>query len=235
MGDEDYETISAIAMEDPENIGMMASSTPTGRRGMFYRMCVELKFNQEEKVRPINTKQYGYIYDPKNYDRSEAMGWKEFHFPSMVNPNWSERMKKELQAEYTEAGYQHEVLAEFGTETEGVFNKDYVDEAASMQYEFVEERVTSGPIAIGVDWDKFGATTNIVVVQYDPNDVRRSRPEIGKIDNGFGRFKVINHIEIPKSDMQYDIAVRTIMQLDKRYDPFAIRVDRGAGKHQLTY
>lgn len=78
---------------------------------------------------------------------------------------------------------------------------------------------------------KYGATTNIVVVQYDPNDVRRARPEIGKIDNGFGRFKVINHIEIPKSDMQYDIAVQTVKRLDKKYDPFAIRVDRGAGKY----
>lgn len=71
-----------------------------------------------------------------------------------------------------------------------------------------------------------------MVVQYDPNDIRRSRPEIGKIDNGFGRFRVINHIEMPKSDMQYDIAVRTIIQLDKRYNPFAIRVDKGQGEYQ---
>lgn len=83
------------------------------------------------------------------------------------------------------------------------------------------------------DWDKYGATTNIVVVQYDPNDIRRARPETGQIDNGFGRFKVLNHIEIPKSDMQYDIAVQTVQELDKKYDPFAIRVDRGAGEFQL--
>lgn len=83
------------------------------------------------------------------------------------------------------------------------------------------------------DWDKYGATTNIVVLQYDPNDVRRSRPEIGRIDNGFGRFRVINHIEIPKSDMQYDIAVQTIIGLDDRYQPFAIYADKGAGKLQI--
>lgn len=29
--------------------------------------------------------------------------------------------------------------------------------------------------------------------------------------------------------MQYDVAVRTIIDLDKRYNPFAIRADRGAG------
>ena len=232
MGPEDYETIAAIAMEDPERIGMMVSSTPTGARGMFYRICTELKFNKDEEVQPINTKNFGYIYNPKHYNRDNSTGWKEFYFPSTVNPNWSEKMEKELKAEYTEVAYEHEVLAMFGTEMEGVFNKDYLDEAASSKYNLIEERQREGPIAIGVDWDKYGATTNIVVVQYDPNDVRRARPEIGKIDNGFGRFKIINHIEIPKSDMQYDIAVQTIKRLDKKYDPFAIRVDRGAGEYQ---
>ena len=50
MGPEDCETIAAIAMEDPERIGMMVSSTPTGSRGMFYRICTELKFNKDEEV-----------------------------------------------------------------------------------------------------------------------------------------------------------------------------------------
>lgn len=77
---------------------------------------------------------------------------------------------------------------------------------------------------------KFGATTNIVVLQHDSTDARRSRPEIGQVDNGFGRFKVLNHIEIPKSDMQYDVAVQTVIELDRRYKPFAIYPDRGAGK-----
>lgn len=83
------------------------------------------------------------------------------------------------------------------------------------------------------DWDKFGATTNIVVLRYDAFDERRPRPEMGQEDNGFGRFKVINRIEIPKSDMQYDLAVRTIMDLDDKYNPFAIYADKGAGEYQI--
>ena len=229
MGPDDYSTISAIALEDPERIGMWVASTPTGARGMFYRICTELKFNLDDKIRPVNTREHGYIYDEKKYDRSKSLGWKEFYFPSMVNPNWSEKMEKEARAEYSELTYQHEVLAEFGTETEGVFNKQYIDEAASLAYQLEERRTKDGPIAIGIDWDKYGDTTNIVVVQYDPNDIRRSRPEINRVDNGFGRFRVINHIKIPKSEMQYDVAVRTIIDLDKRYNPFAIRADRGAG------
>lgn len=70
-------------------------------------------------------------------------------------------------------------------------------------------------------------------MQYDPYDQRRPRPEMGEEDPGFGRFKVINHIEIPKSDMHYDLAVKTVIELDKKYNPFAIYPDKGAGKLQI--
>lgn len=163
MGPEDYETIAAIAMEDPERIGMMVSSTPTGARGMFYRICTELKFNKDEEVQPINTKNFGYIYNPKHYNRAESTGWKEFYFPSTVNPNWTGKMEKELKAEYTEVAYEHEVLAMFGTEMEGVFNKDYLDEAASSRYNLIEERQREGPIAIGVDWDEILSPLRVIV------------------------------------------------------------------------
>lgn len=154
MGPDDYETIAAVALEDPERIGMMVSSTPTGARGMFYRICMELKFNQDSLVNPVNTNKYGYIYDSRNYDRRKAKGWKEFYFPGTVNPNWNARMEEEFRQEYTEVKYQHEVLAEFGTETQGVFNKSYVDEASSIEYPLQDKRVKEGPIAIGIDWDR---------------------------------------------------------------------------------
>ncbi len=70
-------------------------------------------------------------------------------------------------------------------------------------------------------------------MQYDPFDQRRARPELGITEPDFGRFKVINHIEIPKSEMHYDLAVQTVIELDKRYNPFAIYPDKGAGEYQL--
>ena len=179
MSDEDYEAIYAITFEAPKRIGTMMASTPTGRRGKFYQASQELKFNHEDKLKPVNTKQRGYVYDKRKYNREEAEGWKEFHLPSMVNPEWSPSMEKELRSTYSEAAYEHEVLAEFGTETVGVFNKDYVDEAASRGYPFEESRRMNSPIAIGIDFDKFGSQSNIVVLQYDPFDERRARPELG--------------------------------------------------------
>lgn len=233
MTDEDFQTIYAITLEAPKRIGVMMASTPTGRRGMFFKACTEMKFNNDASIVPVNTRQLGFVYDTRKYDREESEGWKEFHIPSMANPEWSASMERELHQQFSEVGYEHEVLAEFGTETVGVFNKDYIDEAASIGYSFLERSVTNSPVAIGIDWDKFGASTNVVVVQYDPFDKRRERPEMGGEETGMGRFKVINHIEIPKSDMHYDLAVQTIKELDKKYHPFAIYADKGAGEYQI--
>lgn len=154
MTDADFETIYAITFEAPERIGVMIASTPTGRRGKFYDVCTKLKFNGDDRLQPINTVQKGYVYDTRKYNRSTAEGWKEFHFPTMVNPEWSSKMEREFRGQYSEIAYQHEVLAEFGTETVGVFNKDYIEEAASLNYPLLTSRKIDGPIAIGIDWDK---------------------------------------------------------------------------------
>lgn len=233
MTDQDFQTIYAITLEAPKRIGVMMASTPTGRRGMFFKACMDMKFNQENTTKTVNTRQLGYVYDTKKYDREKAEGWKEFHIPSMANPEWSESMERELHQQFSEVAYEHEVLAEFGTETVGVFNKEYVDEAASEEYPFLERAITNSPIAIGIDFDKFGSQSNIVVLQYDPFDKRRERPEMGGEETAMGRFKVINRIEVPKSDMHYDLAVKMVIELDKKYHPFAIYPDKGAGEYQI--
>ena len=104
MSDKDFEAIFAIALEAPLRIGVMVASTPTGRRGTFYKLCTQLKFSQEAQLQPIETPE-GHFYDVSKYDRSTAEGWKEFYFPTMVNPEWDEKMEKELRSMYTEVAY----------------------------------------------------------------------------------------------------------------------------------
>lgn len=227
MSDKDFEAIFAITFEAPNRIGTMIASTPTGRRGMFYKVCTQMKLNQEVEMDENNR------YNIRTYDRLEAEGWKEFYFPTMVNPEWSPKMERELRMQFSEVAYEHEVLAEFGTEMVGVFNKDYIDEASSIGYHFTTHPAHNGPIAIGVDWDKYGSATQIVVTQYNPFDPRRPRPEIGESDSKHGRFQVINRIEIPKGEFTYDLAVQKIIEINEVYRPFAIYVDRGAGEYQL--
>ena len=43
MGDNDYSTVAMIAGERAD-ISICASSTPTGKRGTFYRMCTDKNF-----------------------------------------------------------------------------------------------------------------------------------------------------------------------------------------------
>jgi replicative DNA helicase len=168
-------------------------------------------------------------YEGNTYDRATAKGWKEFYYPTMVNPEWDTDMENELRKSYTQVGYEHEIMAEFGTEMIGVFNKEFVDEACSKDYPLQLHRTHPAPIAIGVDWDKFGAATQIVVTQYNPNDPRRIDEEF----RGMGRFTVINRIEIPKGEFTYDNAVKKIIELTAIYDPAFIYADRGSGEYQI--
>ena len=43
-------------------------------------------------------------------------------------------MEDQFRAELTQSQYEHEILAEFGTEEAGVFSKDKVDKAMTYQY-----------------------------------------------------------------------------------------------------
>ena len=109
LGDGDFENITMLAAERAE-IRIIVSSTPTGRRGAFYNICTAPK--------------------------SE---YKEHYHPSMHNPNWNDAMEAEFRSELTELGYAHEVLADFGPQDTGVFNKNKIDEARLMDNYAYEE------------------------------------------------------------------------------------------------
>lgn len=209
-----FDVISAIALERAD-IGITASSTPLGKRSHFYRMCT----------------------DPD-------MGYSEHYHPSTHNPSWSEKMEAELRAQLTAEGYVHEVLAEFGTQEKGVFPKDRVDEARLFEdYAYnpldyfqrqVAEKEGKNPIMLeyslenpapfnpfrcmGVDWDKFGASSSIIILDYDVI---------------WNKFKVIKRVEVVRSEYSYDTAINTIVELNQIYNPAFIYCDAGAGEYQI--
>ncbi len=212
------DSTTAIALEDPKRIGIWCSSTPTGKRDFFYDICTN-----------PNT------------------GYQAYHFPSMVNPDWDHMMEGELRATMTEQGYIHEVMAEFGEETVGVFNKNAVENAKSQYlYSYrelnpyekeqyvkqgvnLEDIVYFGPYSpsrpappayriIGVDWDKYANATQIIVTEYD---------ELKK------KFRVALRSEIARGDFTYDNAVKRIIELNEIYDPKFIYIDAGHGEYQV--
>lgn len=213
MSEADFETITTIAAERSD-IRIIMSSTPTGRRSYFYRSCTD--------------KELGYV--------------EHFH-PSTHNPNWDEKMESEFRAQLSEQAYIKEILAEFGTEDTGVFPKDRVDAALSpytyekmsyYQQDLMEKLginkveslcVPPGQRAypnvfrcVGIDWDKYGASSSIIVLDYIPD---------------LDKFKVIKRIEVPRGEYSYDNAVKKVIEVNEIYNPSWIYCDSGAGEYQI--
>lgn len=212
------DAVTAIAMEDPKRIGIWVSSTPTGKRDFFYDVCT-----------------------------NPDTGYKSYHFPSHVNPDFDELMEGELRATMTAQGYIHEVEAEFGEETVGVFSKSAV-ERAFKQYQYAYRELNAYEVQqykkqgysiddiyylpkytvsrpappairiIGVDWDKYANATQIIVTEF--NEL-------------FKKFQVVNRIEIPRGDFTYDNAVNKIIELNDIYNPKFLYIDRGHGENNL--
>ena len=209
-----FEVVAAVAIERAE-IGITCSSTPLGKRSHFYKMCT----------------------DPK-------MGYSQHFHPSTHNPNWNEQMEAELRAQLTAEGYVHEVLAEFGTQEKGVFPKDKLDEAMNFEYYAYNElayeqkikceREDSWPMmydyskynpapynpfrTMGVDWDKYGASSSIIILEYDVI---------------VQKFKVIKRVEVPRGEYSYDNAINKIVELNDIYNPSFIFCDAGSGEYQI--
>jgi replicative DNA helicase len=195
MGDEDIDSISAIALEDADRIGIIASSTPTGRRGKFYGFCMTPEI------------------------------WWQSHRPSWNNPTWSDRTEKEFRSMLSEQGYIHEVEAEFGEETTGVFKKEHI-ERAKYDYQYPDKAAYSAHRIMGVDWDKYQATPQIVITEFDPEFTDHA----GKIAP---KFKVVYRSDIQPSEFTLDNAVQEIIRLNKEFQPRFIYCDRGFGEYQI--
>lgn len=213
MAENDYSTVAAIAGERVD-ISITASSTPTGKRGTFYRMCKDRSF-----------------------------GYNEHFHPSMHNPNWCKEMEAQFRAELNQQQYEHEILAEFGTEEAGVFDKDKLDEAMRFRYytydklddiqrrnvdetipleELLYDELTPAPPnpfrCVGIDWDKFGASSSIIILDYNVT---------------MGKFQVIKRIEVPRGEYTLDNAVQWTIKVNEIYNPSWIFCDRGYGDYQL--
>jgi replicative DNA helicase len=191
------------------------SSTPTGKRSHFYDACINKK-----------------------------LGFIEHYHPSMDNPNWCDRMEAEFRAQLTAQAYVHEIEANFGTQDTGVFPKDKLDASRQFEYYAYNEltyeqkrqvesdgltptmylydnlyKPTFNPFrTMGVDWDKYGASSSILILEY--NVIKE-------------KFQVIKRVELARADYSYDNAVNTIIQLNDIYNPAFIYCDAGSGEYQI--
>jgi len=166
------------------------ASTPTGRRGLFYLWCRD----------------------------AEKLGMKEFHHTSYESPKWNSESEEFCRRTMSHAQYTHEILADFGEESEGVFrNKDL--DGAMKKYDYKSLKYNKDNIYImGVDWNEtYGVS--IVIVE-------RSRKT--------GFFRAFHHEIIEKQELTQLTGVNKIISLHESAIPCNyIYVDHGFGATQV--
>jgi len=213
LNESDLNSIMGTQLGDVESVEIWSASTPSGARSMFYRWCKRAKttytVDNTEDLNPIKKKR-----------EHDSNNWVQFHFPAQVNPNWDEKSEEKVQDEFTELGYIHEVLAEFGDTEAGVYKNEYIDKAAcDYSYEDYKNRDSLPRTVriIGVDWDR-KVPTQIVVSEFNPTE---------------NKIQLIDRIEIEPSEFIFDNAVNKIVELNEKYKPNYIYVDRGYGEYQV--
>jgi len=116
--------------------------------------------------------------------------------------------------------------AEFGEETIGVFHKRFIDRAKQHDdYYYLDKATYPAYRIIGVDFDKYGDASQIIVLEYDQNFT---------VDNVKSpKFRIIHRAEIPKGEFTLDNTVRKIIELNTKFNPRFIYCDRGYGEYQV--
>lgn len=143
--------------------------------------------------------------------------WHAVHVPVTENPDFADRVELLRAGCPSELEWVTEYLAEFPQNAQQAFiRREDIDRAArDILYDL--RRAKDGPCAIGVDWDKYSAGVNIVVVVYYPNS---------------DRFEVVHREEMPPSDMLLTQAVARVLEIADAVLPEYIAVDRGYGEMQ---
>lgn len=154
----------------------------------------------------------------KFFETCNSTEYKEFFFPSHVNPNWTEKQDKFFKSQLTEAGYKHEILAEFGEQEEGVYQHRFI-EAAMASYKYSDMKPLPGWVyMIGVDWNDRKIGTQIAVIGASATDKN---------------LYLVDKAVIQRGEWTQLTACNRIAELNRKWNPAYIYVDQGFGTTQI--
>jgi replicative DNA helicase len=156
------------------------------------------------------------------YSSAQSDGVKEFHYPSFVNPNYSDQMDKIVRADLDDIGYIQECMALYGVSSNGIFQLPYIERAKSKPKHIdaldVLNARNSFIVIIGVDWNHDQVGTRIIVTAYDKNDPQ---------------FYIIDKERVSVEGWTQQKAIEKIVQLNRKYNCDHIFVDAGFGATQI--
>lgn len=231
MTDEDITNIRNIKNEDPSRIRIIAASTPSGKRESYYNWCIYATKSYMADTKHIDeTGKVRYILKRAS-NGNKPNGWTQYYAPSTVNknlqkinPDTGQTYLEDLKDEFPEYRYEQEVMANFGEELAGVYQKRFIDHAVQMgadmgmSYAKMQPRPVKGQRILGVDWDKVGAETSLLAYEWDSKNKM---------------FIPLDKIAIPRNKFTLTIAVDTIIKMDKVHNFDWIYVDKGFGEMQI--
>lgn len=250
IGSSQITNIINIKNEAPERIRMIVASTPSGKHEEFYKWCTESSKSYKPDPKDVENFQFnGYNISTSLQERGDrGNGWTEVYAPSIVNkellkinPITEQTFLQDIKDELSELRYDQEVMAEFGDEEMGVYQKKFIQAAIESGVKIGHRYVTELPAAefkqfvenrhgnirlLGVDWDKVQAGTTMVGLELDKYYIN----EDGIMEP---KFKVMFRLEIPRSQFTYVNAVNKIIELNDIYNFDWIAIDRGYGETQL--
>lgn len=232
MTDEDITNIKNIKNEDPTRIRIIAASTPSGKRESYYKWCTYASKSYMADVDYIKeTGKIRYRVLTAAKLGHKPNGWTQYYAPSLVNkhlqeinPDTGQSYLDDLKDEFPEYRYAQEVMAEFGEELTGVYQKRFIDNAIAIGHKYdsgyanMQSRPRRGPRILGVDWDKVGAETSLLAYEWDEY---------------YKMFVPLDKVSIPRTSFTLTIAVDTIIKMNKIHDFDWIYVDKGYGEMQI--
>jgi len=143
--------------------------------------------------------------------------FKEYHYTSQVNPMWNDELEVLFREQLTEIGYDHEILARFGEQEQGVFQNTYI-QAAKHRYNYGDyPHKNTWTYTIGVDWNDIGNGTTISVLGFNPAE---------------NLFYVVDRTVVSREGWTQLTACHKIAELNRIWRPIVIYIDAGFGGTQ---
>jgi hypothetical protein len=151
------------------------------------------------------------------FENCNSRFWKEFHYPSCINPLWTKELEDKYKEQMTTLGYQHDIEANFGEQEQGVFQNAYVQEALDdYEYQSIPWHY-DWVYTIGVDWNDVANGTNIYVIGYNPHN---------------NHFYGVDCSVVSKAGWTQSLACERVIELNRIWKPSAIYIDKGFGHMQ---
>lgn len=144
----------------------------------------------------------------------KRMRYKERHVTAMMSPEWTEETEEVLRLQYSQAGWDHEILAEWGLVEGGVFPTNKIN-AGIRPYEYGPiEDMSEFKTCIGVDWNGVKAGIPILLIGYS------------KKQNAY----ILLDKYISKSAEETQMTgVRDVIAMYDKWNPDYVYLDAGAG------